>query len=622
MLLYTVLFSVISFRRYDAFSYSDFDFSIFVHEYWKIAHGSARISLFLDVPIWGNAMEFFSVLMSPIFALFNFNPKSLLFLQAFGLGAGAIPIFLISRRLFPEKVAACFAISYLFYPSIWYANLYEYNALVFMTFTLLMAFYSLQSDRFGMFMFFVLVSIINRADVGIVTFMFGVYALMEKKGWKWVIWPSLVSFLWVAASLLFIIPKFKGALSYDSNYPQFGKGFDEIIRNMIFHPEILWKSLTTSDDAKFFFQILYPVGFISLLGLKQFLICGLSLIQHLASVRYQEHTILFHYTSTITPFVYISAAYGMARLIAKRDITFIMCALPIVLSLLANCFYGPIKYYREYTYQLQQDAEDIYKKELLKEIPKDLPAVSSFEFSPMLAGRNRFYSFHYIYGGLFAKGVPYQTPSDIQYALINFQDPRMLGFRQNDSHQKMRAFISEGRFGVVDKINSIALLKKGHSSDMKLYDVLTPAQPIEGGVAEGKNGARILRVDSQLIEKRGQNVLRLSFHWGTMNKVREDFWLALAVFDSKDKQVYAQTRQNVYGLYPSSLWAPGQEIIDYYDMLLPASLKAGEYKVYVALLTISMDRYILINKIDGNALVGKPQWNIMVAKFRIPDQPK
>jgi hypothetical protein len=53
-------------------------------------------------------------------------------------------------------------------------------------------------------------------------------------------------------------------------------------------------------------------------------------------------------------------------------------------------------------------------------------------------------------------------------------------------------------------------------------------------------------------------------------------------------------------------------------MLLPDTLKTGEYELYVALLTVSMDRYILINKIDGNALVGNLKKNIMVAKFRIP----
>jgi uncharacterized membrane protein len=421
----------------------------------------------------------------------------------------------------PERLAACLAIAYLFYPPIWYANLYEYNALVFVTFTLLMAFYYMQGERFGLFMLFIVLSIINRADLGIVTFMFGVYAFFERKPWKWVVWPSLVSFLWVAVGLMVIIPKFKGSLSYDSTYPQFGKGFDQIISNMILHPEILWQSLTTAEDAKFLFEILYPVGFLSLLGLKEFLICGLSLVQHLASVRYQEHTILFHYTSTITPFVYISAIYGLARLVAKRELTLIICALPIVLSLLANCFYGPINSYSDYTYELQRDVEDEYKAKMLSEIPRNAPVVSSFEFSPRLAARQRYYSFHYIYSGWFTRSAVYPTPKDIEYALINFQDSRMMSFYQDDSDQKMRAFIDNGRFGIIDRINTIALFKKDHKSDLRLYDIVQHDQALQGGNFEAENGVRLWRVEHQLTNKRGHDVLSLTFHWGAAHKVQE-----------------------------------------------------------------------------------------------------
>lgn len=622
VILYTTFFTTISFLRYNAFSYSDFDFAIFVHEAWKILHGSAEISLFNNTPIWGNALELISFVNAPLFFIFGKDPKSLLFLQSLALGVSAVPVFLIARRKIPEWLAAGLAIGYLFYPPIWYANLYEYNPLVYTTFTLLMAFYYLQGQRFGMFMFFIVLSIINRADLGIVTFMFGVYAFFERKSWKWVLWPSLISFLWVAVGLMVVIPAFKGSLSYDSTYPQFGKGFDQIIRNMILHPGILWQSLTTREDAKFFLEILYPVGFVSLFGIKEFLICGLSLIQHLASVRPQEHTILFHYTATISPFVYISAAYGLARLVSKRKRTVIICLLPFIFSLLANIFYGPISRYKEYIGQLKMDAEDVYKSKLLEEIPRNAPTVSTFEFSPRLAGRSNYYSIHYIYCGLFTRGVPYFTPSDIQYAFINFQDLRLLGFRMPDSDLKMNKFISDGNFGVVDKINSIALLKKDHVSSVKLYDIVTHAQPLQGGIAEAKNGARLWQVDSQVIQRRGHDVLSLTFHWGTTKEVIEDFWLAIAIFDPKDKQVFSQVRQIAYGLYPVARWAPGEEIVDHSDMLLPEGLNAGDYKVYVALLSVNVNQYIRIDKLDGNALVGKPQGNIMVATFHIPDRSK
>ena len=121
---YTIFFSIISFLRYEAFSYSDFDFAIFIHECWKIAHGSAAISIFDNTTIFGNALELISFLTAPFFVLFRYNPKGLLFLQSLFLGLGAIPVFLIARRKVPETLAACLALSYLLYPPLWYSNLY------------------------------------------------------------------------------------------------------------------------------------------------------------------------------------------------------------------------------------------------------------------------------------------------------------------------------------------------------------------------------------------------------------------------------------------------------------------------------------------------------------------
>src|SRR3989338_7482767 len=85
---YSIFFSVISILRYRAFSYTDFDFAMYVHECWKIAHGSAASSMFKDTPIWGVYLEFISYLITPIFVLSNYDPRSLLILQAAILGLG------------------------------------------------------------------------------------------------------------------------------------------------------------------------------------------------------------------------------------------------------------------------------------------------------------------------------------------------------------------------------------------------------------------------------------------------------------------------------------------------------------------------------------------------------
>ncbi len=610
---------MISFLRFDAFSYSDFDLAIFTHECWKILHGSGNISILNNTPIWGNALELISFINCLPFFLFNYNPKSLLFLQAFFLGAGAIPIFLIGRRKIYEPLAACLAISYLFYPSIWFANLYEYNPLVYATFTLLMAFYLFEMERFKLFMLFIFLSLINRTDLGIVTVMFGFYALLSKRSWRWVLGPSLMSVLWVVVGLLVIIPKFKNGISFDTYYPQFGKGFAEIIKNVFLHPDIVYRSFVTPGNIEYFVLILSPVCFFPLFALKEFLICALSLFQHLISIRPQEHTIFFHYTSTITPFVYISAVYGMMRFFGNRRVSVLICVLPILLSIFSNGMYGPLSKYQDYLMQTSKDAEDVYKKEMLKTVLKNDRVISSFEFSPMLAGRKDYYSFHFVYSGFLWDNVPYDTPKGIDYALINFQDFRLLSFYRPGADNRVREFLEQGHFGVLDRVNSVVLFKKGYQGALKLYEIhdARDEENLTTGIFQTSNQIRLKAFDVHKEFRKNGVFLNFVFHWKALSSLNQEALARMVIVDHTGQEVHIDQRSICYGIYPTYRWAPGQEIDEYYDMVLPSSLPVGDYKVYMLLFPKGSSAAYPLTKIDGNKLVGDAHTYTMLTTFSI-----
>jgi uncharacterized membrane protein len=616
VVLYTVFFTLVSFLRYDAFSFTDFDFSIFVHEYWKLAHGSPNISLFMNVPLWGNALEVFSFLVTPFFVLFRFHPQSLLFLQALILALGALPVFLIARhKKLPDVTAMFFAFSYLFNPSIWYTNLYEFNALVFTTTWFLLAFYFFQTNRFKWFLVFIVLCIINRLDVGIITGMFGVYAFVERRSWKWVLTPIFLSVLWIGIGLFVIIPKFRGPLLYDVSYPQFGSSFSEILRNIVFHPEILWKSLVGPINGKYAYDVLMPVVFLSVFGIKEFLICLPSLLQHLISMRPSEHTIFFHYTATITPFIYISAIYGAAQLLQRYKSLVRFSFLIALFSLSGNFVYGPLSTIDQYRAMTVKDNLDEYKHVLLKEIPPDAPVISSFEFSPMLAGRYYYYSFHYVAAGFFRTGFRYPTPDNIAYALIDFEDSRLLNFYHYNSDVLMKIFFEN--FGIVDMAESVVLFKKGYVSDLKLYEV-KPEPPKEDGVLQTAAGLRLTKVDVHRAARQERSFLDFALHWTLLKPIPETAGFVLSIVDAQGRQIYSSYRLICYGVYPTRRWTTQQEVIDYHQLLLPKSLKAGEYRVFLSIFSENENRYYKLFKIDMNNLVPLTQPNIMISTFNIP----
>ena len=269
---------------------------------------------------------------------------------------------------------------------------------------------------------------------------------------------------------------------------------------------------------------------------------------------------------------------------AKRHVSAAMCVLLILLSVFSNCMYGPISRYHYYAGQLSRDDEDAYKKEVLKRIPDNAGVVSSFEFSPMLAGRESYYSFHFIYSGLFWD-IPYQTPGNIDYALINFNDPRLLSYYRPSSDIRVREFLDKGHFGVVDMVNNVVLFKKGYQGALKLYEIRRPmdARRTTGGIVQVQNLVKLTALEMLKERKNNKLFLDFVFHWRALAPIDHEIRALMVIVNGHGEPVYSKQRVLCYGIYPSYRWSPEEEVVEYYDMLLPGSLPAGGYKVYMAL---------------------------------------
>jgi uncharacterized membrane protein len=617
-LVYGLCFSWFSLRRYDAFGFSDFDLAIYVHEAWKILHGSADISLLNHTPIWGNNLGLLSFVLAPLYALSGYDPKIFLILQSFVLGFGAVPVFLIAHRHLSEKFALSTAFSYLFYPALWYSNLHEYYPVVFATFTLLMMFHYFESDRFRPFIIFLLATLLIRLDLTVVVVMFAVYAWLQKKSWRWIAVPFITSGGWLLLGLFVIIPHFKGAMHNETYYAQFGGSFAQAAAGMLTHPKTVLECLLTTQNLKLLWQLLAPAMFFPLLAFKEFVIGGLSLLQHLLSGRSSEHEIYYHYMSTITPFVYISMIYGMKRL--REDFEPVgkwICILPVIVSIVCNIWYGPLSKPQAYIALVKPNPVDAYKNALLKEIPPDAPAISSFEFSARLSGRFYYYSFHYVYSGLFLFDTPYVTPDNIQYALVNFHDTRMLTFFHRNVDLNMRKFLADGNFGVVDKAGTTVLFKRNYREGGKLYEI-EASQPLEGGLVQVNDNVRLSKADWAKAERRGNRFLDFTFHWTSLKKTDDMKGLYIALRDREGKNVLEEYRIICYGVYPTYRWLPGEQIKDYYSLLLPNGLKSGSYRIYLGFYSFESGKPCPLNVIESNGRLSPSQNLYLLTTVDLP----
>jgi hypothetical protein len=98
------------------------------------------------------------------------------------------------------------------------------------------------------------------------------------------------------------------------------------------------------------------------------------------------------------------------------------------------------------------------------------------------------------------------------------------------------------------------------------------------------------------------SVVPLTLHWRALQAPAHDYSVSLRLFDGAGQVVYVIDSQHpVLGTYPTSRWAAGQVVADYYEMQLPSDLAPGEYRWGVVVYRALPEGGWESLKVDGTA---------------------
>lgn len=363
------------------------------------------------------------VLYSVFYILYS-GPETLLILQTIILASGAIAVFLLSRKVLGSEkfkeagvLSLVFAFSYLMYTPMQRANLFDFHAVTLSTATLLFMFYFYWMGRYRASFLFLILSLLSKEQVALTTFFFGTYVLarfflkkknrkipVEKKELYFALSVLLASSIWFILSLLVIIPYFRGgkhfAISY---YEDFGDSPVKVIIGILKNPLGLSKYLLHRDTYRYFLFLLGPVGFLSIFSPIQLLIALPEFAINLLSSNWNMRNIIYHYTSVIQPFVFISAVFGAQKIqiFLQKKLGYKLSIAILIIILLAGTLIisftkGPLPLSKEqeihpFTYP-QKEIRDV---ELWANILKDesIKISSTGKLSPFFTSRRYFYDF-------------------------------------------------------------------------------------------------------------------------------------------------------------------------------------------------------------------------------------
>jgi uncharacterized membrane protein len=339
---YAALFGWVLSQRYWAFQTFAWDLGNYNQGLYTAAFDHRLFYYTADIPS-GNSGSLLALHFSPaLFLLVPFyalapNPPGLLTIQAVALGAGALPLYLLARRLeLPEGWAVLLASAYLISPVLMGVGWYDFHLEALVPATVLWAIYGYYYGSRWTFVISWLLALAVIETISGLLFIFGAVGLIAL-GWDWLRHPRASRPRWVrtvvasGAPLLWLGIAFVlsqtlthgtlGTLStgYSAAYSVLGSNltFFSVVPYALGHPGAALNALSfeAGDKLAYVLVLFGSFAFLSILGPKRLLVPAAAWV---VLVILSNGSSLYEFGDQFAayplPFLASGAVFGLARL--------------------------------------------------------------------------------------------------------------------------------------------------------------------------------------------------------------------------------------------------------------------------------------------------------------------
>lgn len=629
---YILIFSGLSFWKYDNFLYNALDLGIYTQVFESFRTANYWYSSIQQSSYLGDHFEPFILFLLPFYLQIP-HPKTLLVLQTIFLALPAIPIFFIAKQIFQNNKPRAnlwplgISFFYLLNPLVHNINLFEFHLLPFsLIFLFSAAYFYIKSSQelivnshksFIAFLFFCFLAVFTREDIPLIVFMFGILALIERRRWYWVVGPMILAGWWFILSMGII-----SAFNIDGRYKfiaYYGWLFQTSPIQFITH--IFGKT----DNWIMFFGFLFVFLFIPLLRSRFLILAIAPFLQFaLVGVGSGEMVWTIHYAAYFLPALFLSSIFGTKRLINQSGAGYFKSkfygfifedrGLLIMIFTLAMIgliiIFGPLGNFIPYisgdNKRLVNNQETRAQKALINMIPNQSNAMFSSSYLPMRPANDNSALFWVFKGFKQFSTRPYIPPNSTEYALIDSED--LIGYifshkKYDNGDNRVRNFIEERQFFVQYYLDRFVLLSRKPAEEL-LYETLDSLPEnfniVKNGQAIDKNSEITLiaytrpKFSRITLSSSGNQFSTASpyFFWKKLKSTDKIYTMNILLRDKRGKIAMKKNYPLGYGLYPASDWETGKIVQTNQRILLSDNLE-GDYEVYLRLIDATGGGFIL-----------------------------
>ncbi len=260
------------------------------------------------------------VLFAPIYWVYA-SPNVLLVAQVLLVALGAWLLYKLAKRVLGhEWLAAVLALSYLFYPTLERAVLFDFHALtVAPTFAIGFA-WAYVERRWRWFTLFALLFILCKEELPLMLASFG--GLMLWRDWK-VVQVRRIALTTIVLSVMYFGVMYFGVMptarqhqpsKYDVLYDTLGDSPSAMVQTVLHNPKLVFSMVLGRQARHMYAGQLGSVGFLPLASPLWLAVAWPDYVVNLFNERIEPRLMIYHYQAAIGGFVFISTVFGIAAL--------------------------------------------------------------------------------------------------------------------------------------------------------------------------------------------------------------------------------------------------------------------------------------------------------------------
>lgn len=387
---YTAYFTRVTLDVHHGLGTANYDYGLYDQGIWLMSRFEAPFVTLMGRNLMGDHSSLILVFLVPLFWVFP-SAGALFFTQSLFIALGAVPVFLLGRRLLAnEALAWVMAACYLLHPAVSWTNRENYHPDSFIAFFVGMAIYAAVERRWRLYVVFVVLSLLVKEDVSLVIVPLGIWVAAKRdvrRGLLTVVFS--LGFMFVA--MYGMMRSLMGVPTRNGWRVPFG-GPLGLLKAVFTQPLDVVRHYLSDSRPFYLWQMTVPMAWVFLVRPSVALISIGVLAANMLSTFWYQYQIQYHYALIAVPAIILGTVYAIGKVSEKRRSLLVLAV--AVSSLWTGWAWGALPFSRDLPYAWPPDHPvAVAAREIIDEIPDDAVVAAQYSLTAHLSRRKEIYMF-------------------------------------------------------------------------------------------------------------------------------------------------------------------------------------------------------------------------------------